>query len=155
MGQGGWVSSRPRRSVIFQLRCNSISSFWVSITFTLQNAHHFFLARHSPLLYYFILKKWHVVISPGDEDWDWHMFLSVSVCCILCRGVKAAAKLCGHWCAQSNSARWDPFRTPQSLSDSLQRTLWGERLWWKAGHPHGLIILCVITLICSVHWHRS
>lgn len=92
-----------------------------------------FVTIHSLSLYKCMWQKWDVMIGLTREV---PVIICSLCCCVLCRGIKAAAWLCGHWSPRSNSARWDPFRTPQGLSDSLQRTLWGRQSWTTAAHTH-------------------
>lgn len=87
-----------------------------------------FVTKQSLSFYKRMWQKWDVMIGLTRE-------IPVAIC-VLCRGIKATAWLCGHWSPRSNSARWDPFRTPQGLSDSLQRTLWGRLSWTTAAHTH-------------------
>lgn len=53
-------------------------------------------------------------------------YVSPCVAVSFCRDVQAAARLCRHGCARSPPARWNRSGTPQSLSNSLQRTLRGS-----------------------------
>lgn len=58
-----------------------------------------FLGEQHALCRMFLLivfDSWGVVISPGDEDRD---LPACPCCCVLCRGIKAAAGLYRHACA--------------------------------------------------------
>lgn len=82
----GWVSSRRRRSVIFRLRCNSISSFWVSNTCTLQKCSPFFFSFF-PSNTQSLIVWCYFKVRCNDLTWWWRLGLT---CVSLCLSVAAS-----------------------------------------------------------------